>query len=445
MAECEKKLNETKQTIVTLCDLIMKNPYEEISNLKESLELFRDIVPGYRIRSLKEQTKDENDEIKKITRKFYQKMLSLLDNHLTKNKHKQIKTIEPSKLNLGYLAIQCLCKLLTYLHHFNFRRNLHNVVIQYTTSSIIRAQSASPHNTRVYACLVSVINAFINIVGDYISKKTIISFCRSYEDNDKAICFSTIKFIAHLINQNVLHEFTAFEILIFLLKNPSDDDVELAIEFVKECGQKLSQVNPQDQFKENPSIAPGLNLADKNNQYTHMITFHTFETKPLFEVFNYDKKYEEHEEQYNVIKEMFFHKSGDDENKSNSSINNDKGDRKNADVDEEKKKQETVIDEKETNLPEIRINLYKMIRENNEPQDCAKKLLELHLRPAQEAFRGIRFTELKTTSSRGVYIKNLFCHEMDAIEMKKYLKECYGPREGRREYDKYEEEDQIPD
>jgi hypothetical protein len=33
---------------------------------------------------------------------------------------------------------------------------------------------------------------------------------------------------------------------------------------------------------------------------------------------------------------------------------------------------------------------------------------------------------------------------MDAIEMKKYLKECYGPREGRREYDEYEE-DQIPD
>jgi hypothetical protein len=29
--------------------------------------------------------------------------------------------------------------------------------------------------------------------------------------------------------------------------------------------------------------------------------------------------------------------------------------------------------------------------------------------------------------------------------MKKYLKECYGPREGRREYDEYDEEDQIPD
>ncbi|CAF4396807.1 unnamed protein product, partial [Rotaria sordida] len=113
-----------------------------------------------------------------------------------------------------------------------------------------------------------------------------------------------------------LHEFIDFEILIFLLKNPSnDDDVELAIEFIKECGQKLSQVNPrglnsmfvtlknsvnksslseytqnmiqilfamrEDEFKENPSIAPGLNLADESSQYTHMITFDTCEPKPL--------------------------------------------------------------------------------------------------------------------------------------------------------------------
>jgi len=191
MAEREKKLNETKQTIVTLCDLIMKSPYEEISNLKQLrlllnlgdplismtirkltmlslVELFRDIVPGYRIRSLKEQTKDEDEEIKKVKNKkqltdreklskdvkiirhFEQTLLkhyqfflhfleqcakkNLPDNHLTKNKHKEIKTIESSKLNLGHLAIQCLCKLLTYLHHFNFRSNLLNVIVQFMAS-----------------------------------------------------------------------------------------------------------------------------------------------------------------------------------------------------------------------------------------------------------------------------------------------------------------------
>jgi nucleolar complex protein 3 len=190
IAEREHKLNESKQTIVTLCDLIMKSPYEEISNLKQLrlllnlgdplismtirkltmlslVELFRDIVPGYRIRSLKEQTKDENEEIKntkhkksthkenlskdvKVIRHFEQTLLkhyqyflhfleqcakkNLPDNHLTKLKHKQIKTMESSKVNLGHLAIQCLCKLLTYLHHFNFRSNLLDVIVQFMAS-----------------------------------------------------------------------------------------------------------------------------------------------------------------------------------------------------------------------------------------------------------------------------------------------------------------------
>ena len=33
--------------------------------------------------------------------------------------------------------------------------------------------------------------------------------------------------------------------LVLLLENPSDDSVELAIGFLKECGQKLSQVSPR--------------------------------------------------------------------------------------------------------------------------------------------------------------------------------------------------------
>ena len=188
ISEREKKLTESKQTIVTLCDLIMKSPYEEISNLKQLrallnlgdplismtirkltmlslVELFRDIVPGYRIRSLIEQTKEEDDELKhskhknqthkerlskdvKIIRHFeqtllkhYQFFVHFLEQCAKKNlpenlpnKHPAMKNIQSSKLNLGHLAIQCLCKLLTYLNHFNFRTNLLTVVVQYMAS-----------------------------------------------------------------------------------------------------------------------------------------------------------------------------------------------------------------------------------------------------------------------------------------------------------------------
>ncbi|CAF1252139.1 unnamed protein product, partial [Rotaria sordida] len=62
-------------------------------------------------------------------------------------------------------------------------------------------------------------------------------------------------------------------------------------------------------------------------------------------------------------------------------INNDEDDGKNADVDEEKK---TFIDETKLNLAKIRLNMYNIIMENNNPDDCAKKLIDLYLRPAQE-------------------------------------------------------------
>ena len=80
----------------------------------------------------------------------------------------------------------------------------------------------------------------------------------------------------------------------------------MGIGFLKESGQKLSQVSPRgldsvfatlrnllhessldkrtqymievlfavrkDQFKANPAVPPGLDLVDENDQYTHMLT-----------------------------------------------------------------------------------------------------------------------------------------------------------------------------
>ena len=56
---------------------------------------------------------------------------------------------------------------------------------------------------------------------------------------------SSTRFIAHLVNQQVVHELLALEILTLLLDSPTDDSVEVAITFLKECGQKLSEVSPR--------------------------------------------------------------------------------------------------------------------------------------------------------------------------------------------------------
>jgi pre-mRNA-splicing factor CWC22 len=44
------------------------------------------------------------------------------------------------------------------------------------------------------------------------------------------------RFLAQLINQQVVHELLALELLTVLLSSPTDDSVEVSIEFVKAGG-----------------------------------------------------------------------------------------------------------------------------------------------------------------------------------------------------------------
>ena len=151
----------------------------------------------------------------------------------------------------------------------------------------------------------------------------ILNFKRGFKRNDKTRCTSSVRFIAHMVNQQVAHEVLSLEILTLLLENPTDDSAEVAITFLKEVGQKLSEVSPRgnmshylciisvimtipgihaiferlrhvlhestldkrtqymievmfqvrkDGFKDNPSIAEELDLVEEDDQFTHMIT-----------------------------------------------------------------------------------------------------------------------------------------------------------------------------
>ena len=108
-------------------------------------------------------------------------------------------------------------------------------------------------------------------------------------------------------SSQIAHEVLSLEILTLLLENPTDDSAEVAITFLKEVGQKLSEVSPRgihaiferlrhvlhevtgldkrtqymievmfqvrkDGFKDNPSVAEELDLVEEDDQFTHMIT-----------------------------------------------------------------------------------------------------------------------------------------------------------------------------
>lgn len=171
--------------------------------------------------------------------------------------------------------------------------------------SIIQAQAASPTFTHVYAALVSVINSKFPNIGELLLHRLVIQFKRGFRRNDKTICLSASRFVAHLINQRVAHEILALEILTLLVETPTDDSVEVAIAFLKECGMKLQEVSSKgvnaifemlknilhegkldkrvqymievvfqvrkDGFKDHLAVAESLELVEEDDQFTHLI------------------------------------------------------------------------------------------------------------------------------------------------------------------------------
>lgn len=115
--------------------------------------------------------------------------------------------------------------------------------------SLIQAQAASPTFTNVYAALVAVVNSKFPNIGELLLKRLVLQFKRGFKQNNKTICISAATFIAHLVNQRVAHEILALEILTLLVETPTDDSVEVAISFLKECGQKLTEVSSKGKKK----------------------------------------------------------------------------------------------------------------------------------------------------------------------------------------------------
>lgn len=172
--------------------------------------------------------------------------------------------------------------------------------------SIIQAQAASPTFTHVYAALVALINVKFPSIGELLLKRLVLQFKRSFKRNDKPNCIAAAAFVAHLVNQRVAHEILALEILTLLVESPTDDSVEVSIAFLKECGQKLSEVSPKginaifemlrnilhegqldkriqymievvfqvrkDGFKDHAAIIEELDLVEEEDQFTHLIT-----------------------------------------------------------------------------------------------------------------------------------------------------------------------------
>ncbi|KAI4333634.1 hypothetical protein L6164_018415 [Bauhinia variegata] len=282
--------------------------------------------------------------------------------------------------------------------------------------SCMKSQMASPRFTDVFAALVAVVNTKFPEVGDLLLRRIILQLKRAYKRNDKPQLLAAVKFIAHLVNQQVAHEIIALELLTVLLEKPTDDSVEVAVGFVTECGSILQDLSPNGlrgiferfrgilhegeidkrvqflieglfairkaKFQGYPAVRPELDLADQEDQLTHEISLdEEIDPEISLDIFKPDPIFLENEKRYEELKKTMLGEESEDEEHSDAESDSDSDD---DEDDEEAEEQMKIRDETETNLINLRRTIYLTIMSSVDFEEAGHKLLKIKLEPGQE-------------------------------------------------------------
>ncbi|CAJ2510011.1 Uu.00g059110.m01.CDS01 [Anthostomella pinea] len=278
--------------------------------------------------------------------------------------------------------------------------------------SIMKAQAASLPFTPVLAAMAAIVNTKLPQVGELLVKRLIMQFRKGFKRNDKAVCLSSTTFIAHLVNQQVVHEMLAAQILLLLLHKPTDDSVEIAVGLTKEVGQHMEEMSStiamavfdqfrnilheadidkrtqymvevlfqirKDKFKDNPAIKEELDLIEEEDQITHNVELNVaLDVQDGLNIFKFDEEWEENEAAYKRLKAEILGEGSD------SDDDDDEDDESSEEEDAEQKSME-VKDQSNTDLVNLRKTIYLTIMNSLEPEAAVHKLMKINLPAGQE-------------------------------------------------------------
>ena len=147
----KQQIREAKEELARIASLVNEDPEEHIGALKTlaaiaesqnstvkklalatSVTVYKDLIPGYRIRPIAEDAMGEkvSREVKKL-RTFEQKLVSGYEAYV-----KQLAALckssgssDEQKASLATVAVSCACNLLTAVPHFNFRGELLKIMV----------------------------------------------------------------------------------------------------------------------------------------------------------------------------------------------------------------------------------------------------------------------------------------------------------------------------
>lgn len=312
--------------------------------------------------------------------------------------------------------------------------------------SIMRSQSSALPFTPVFAALVAIINSKLPQVGELLLLRLVSQFRKAYKRSDKSVLLSCTTFIAHLCNQQVVHEIAAAQLLQLLLSNPTDDSVEIAVALTREVGQHLEEFSSGianvvfDQFRKilhegtdiskrcqymievlfqqrkekwssNPAVPEDLDLIEEDDKITHSPPDmdSTIDTQDGLNIFKYDADFIEHEQEYKKLKAEILGEGDDDDSDADSEDSSDDGE------EAQQEKKLDVQDRTNADLVNLRRTIYLTIQSAGTFEEAVHKLMRVNLpsgqeselismvvesasqRPASEAFFGLigeRFAKL---------------------------------------------------
>ena len=289
--------------------------------------------------------------------------------------------------------------------------------------AIMKAQLASPGFTHIYCALIAVINTKLPENGELILKRVIHSFKRAYKRRDKIVATALAKFVAHLVNHQVAHELLALQLLTVLLEDPTDDSVEIAVNFVKEVGQLLEELSPQglhaiferfrgilhegdidkrvqytieglfairkSGFKDYPAIPKELDLVEREDQITFDLGLDdAVDKEEMLDVFRFDPSFAENEKLWEAIKKDILGDSDDEEDEEEEEEEEEGGEEEGGGGDALQAGSgpgTTIVDMTEQDLINLRRTLYLTIMSSISFEECAHKILKLHIPEGYEA------------------------------------------------------------
>ncbi|KAL2104666.1 hypothetical protein VUR80DRAFT_9909 [Thermomyces stellatus] len=280
--------------------------------------------------------------------------------------------------------------------------------------AIMRAQASSLSFTPIYAALTAIVNSKIPLVGELLAKRVVVQFRKSFRRDDKKVCLAATTFIAHLVNFQVIHENIALQMLQLLLHKPTDDSVEIAVGFMKEVGEFLTDIKPmaahvifdrfrsvlhegniskrvqyavevlsqirRDNFRDHPAIREELDLLEEEDMITHYIELDgDLDTEEGLNVFKFDKDFDKSEEAYIQLKREILGEASDEEDEDEEE------DESSEEEEDEEERQLEIKDQSNADLVALRKTIYLTIQSSISPEEAVHKLMKVNLPPGQEA------------------------------------------------------------